>query len=174
MCSVCHIVSAAVSRIQVQHPASFLDWHLSSDHPRANQCCFSITDQISYRQKMKTLMRHTHQSITYTEFGDPNSQRAQSALGLRAVKAQRMLSRARQACTSPKRDPRVQLQAERNSTQRGHKEALTDPTLGAAPYYPYCGITMFPAFGSVTRWLNRRSVDSSNLSQFLWGGYVSL
>ena len=102
----------------------------------------------------------SHPSEHNIEFGDPNSQKARSALSSRAVKAQRMLSRAKQACTSPKRDAWVQLQAERNSTQRGHKEAFTDPMQGAAPYYPYWGIAMFPAFGSVAWCLIRRSVDS--------------
>jgi hypothetical protein len=87
----------------------------------------------------------SHPSEHNVEFGDPNSQKARRALGKREAKAQGRLRKAKQACTSPKRDPWVQLQAERSSKRDGHKEAFTDPMLGA--YYPYWGITMFPPYG---------------------------
>ena len=35
--SVFHIASAVVSQIQIEPPEVFSDWHLSSDHRRANQ-----------------------------------------------------------------------------------------------------------------------------------------
>jgi len=91
----------------------------------------------------------SHPSEHNIEFGDPNSQTSQRASSKRAAKANERLSRANQACTNPKRDPWVQLQAERNPKLGGHKEAFTDPMMGAAAYYPYWGITMFPPFGSV-------------------------
>jgi len=92
----------------------------------------------------------SHPSEHNIDFGDPKSQIAQLALSKRAAEADKRFSRAKQACTNPKRDPWVQLQAERNSKRDGHKEAFTDPMMGAAAYHPYWGITMFPPYGSVT------------------------
>jgi len=89
----------------------------------------------------------SHPSEHNVEFGDPSSQTARRALSTREAKAQGRLNKAKQACTSPKRDPWVQLQAERKSKRDGHKEAFTDPMLGTAAYYPYWGITMFPPYG---------------------------
>jgi len=91
----------------------------------------------------------SHPSEHNVEVGDPSSQIAQHALNKRTTKVERRLNKAKQACTNPKRDPWVQLQAERHTKRDGHKEAFTDPMLGAAAYYPYWGITMFPAYGSV-------------------------
>jgi len=91
----------------------------------------------------------SHPSEHNIDFGDPNSQTAQLALRNQAAKAHERLSGAKRACANPKRDPWVQLQAERNSRRDGHKEAFTDPMMGAAEYYPYWGITMFPPYGSV-------------------------
>ena len=89
----------------------------------------------------------SHPSEHNVEFGDPDSLAAQRALSKREGKAKGRLSKAKLACTSPKRDPWVQLQAGRNLKRDGHKEAFTDPMLGAAAYYPYWGITMFPPYG---------------------------
>ena len=112
----------------------------------------------------------SHPSEHNVEVGDPNSPTAQRALGKRSAKAERRLSRARQACTNPKRDPWVQLQAERNAKQDGHREAFTDPMLGAAAYYPYWGITMFPPYGSVCVWLlGPRLLVLTRSLQVLWG-----
>ena len=91
----------------------------------------------------------SHPSEHNVEFGDPTSNIARRALDKREAKAQGRFYKAKQACTSPKRDPWVQLQAERNSKRDGHKEAFTDPMVGAAAYYPYWGITMFPPYGYV-------------------------
>ena len=91
----------------------------------------------------------SHPSEHNVEFGDPTSPTARRALGKREAKSQGRFNKAKQACTSPKRDPWVQLQAERNSKRDGHKEAFTDPMVGAAAYYPYWGITMFPPYGYV-------------------------
>jgi hypothetical protein len=89
----------------------------------------------------------SHPSEHNVEFGDPKSQTAGRASSKQKAKAQGRLSKAKQACTRPKRDPWVQLQAERSSKLDGHKEAFTDPMLGAAAYYPYWGISMFPPYG---------------------------
>jgi len=88
----------------------------------------------------------SHPSEHNVDFGDPNSEVARSALSTREAKAYGRLYKASR-CTSPKRDPWVNLQAERKLQRDGHKEAFTDPMLGAAAYYPYWGITMFPTYG---------------------------
>jgi hypothetical protein len=96
----------------------------------------------------------SHPSEHNIELGDPTARTTQRALSKRTAKAERRLARAKKACTHPKRDPWVQLQAARNAKsdkreRDGHKEAFTDPMLGAAVYHPYWGITMFPPYGSV-------------------------
>ena len=114
----------------------------------------------------------SHPSEHNVELGDPLSQTTRIAIHKRADKADSRLTRARKACTNPKRDPWVQLQAERNAKRDGHKEAFTDPMLGAAAYYPYWGITMFPPYGSVAWWLSYRSRSLTRSLQVLW--WISL
>lgn len=114
----------------------------------------------------------SHPSEHNVEFGDPHSGIALHASSTREAKAQRRLIRAMKARKVPKRDPWVQLQAERNSKHDGHKEAFTDPMLGAAPYYPYLGITMLPAYGSVIWCLDHQSVVLTQFPQVLWGVFL--
>jgi hypothetical protein len=93
----------------------------------------------------------SHPSEHNVEVGDPTAVMTQRAVSKRTAKAARRLERAKTARTHPKRDPWVQLQASQNAKRErdGHKEAFTDPMLGAAAYHPYWGITMFPPYGSV-------------------------
>lgn len=110
----------------------------------------------------------SHPSEHNVEVGDPNSTTTRLALSRRTAKAERRLNRAKQACTNPKRDPWVQLQAERNAKQDRHREAFTDPMLGAAAYYPYWGIAMFPPYGSVAHGLDPQSAVLIRSLQVLW------
>jgi hypothetical protein len=87
--------------------------------------------------------------------------------------AERRLLLAKKASTHLKRDPWVQLQAARNAKsdkqeRDGHKEAFTDPKLGAAAYYPYWGITMFPAYGSVLLLWSSFPIFAFTRLQVLW------
>lgn len=92
----------------------------------------------------------SHPSEHNVDVGDPSGKASKRAVVTREVKAERRYHGAEKASGNPTHDPWVSLQAERNPrrTKRdGHKEAFTDPYVGAGAYYPYWGISTFPAFG---------------------------
>lgn len=161
--SVCGCVPD-VDQIPSSNPIKRLSKFLSkkkesdSEPPTLPQLVNSRPDLVSTEEEDADA---SHPSEHNMEIGDPRGVRSQSLLRVREKSSTKTFKNAKSACGDPKTyNPWTALQVDRNENKiksGRHKEAFTDHNV-AMMYYPYWGVSMFPAVGCVNLTIGKQYV----------------